>query len=131
MAEHPNVALVREGYAAFSSGDMDTLNRLFAENIVWHEGGRGPLAGDYKGRDQVFGLFGKLMELTGGTVSVEVHDVLANDEHAAVLVNLSVTRNGKRWSGTSVDVLHIENGTVTEFWDNPTDRYGYDEVMAG
>src|ERR1700751_3591936 len=102
MAEPPNVALVRQGYAAFSSGDMDTLNRLFAENIVWHEGGRGPLAGDYKGRDQVFGMLGKLMELTGGTVSVEVHDVLANDEHAAVLVNLSVTRNGKRWSGTSV-----------------------------
>ena len=110
MAEHPNVTLLRRGYEAFAQGDMDTLNNLFADNIVWHEGGRNPLSGDYKGIEQVLGLFGKLFELTEGTIKVEVHDILANDEHAVALVTISASRKGKRFSGTSVDVFHVRDG---------------------
>lgn len=130
MAEHPNVQLLRDGYKAFSSGDMETIDRLFADDIVWHEGGRNPLSGDYKGKDQVFGLFGKLIELTEGTLKIEVHDVVANDEHAVALVNIAASRNGRSFSGTSVDVFHIRNGKAVEFWDNVTDRYGLDEVFS-
>jgi hypothetical protein len=32
--------------------------------------------------DAVAGYFGRAMELTGGNFRVEVHDVVANDEHA-------------------------------------------------
>lgn len=53
MAVHPNAQVLREGYEAFSTGDMDTLNRLFADDVVWHEGGRNPLSGEYKGKEQV------------------------------------------------------------------------------
>ena len=129
MAEHPNVTLLRRGYEAFAQGDMDTLNNLFADNIVWHEGGRNPLSGDYKGIEQVLGLFGKLFELTEGTIKVEVHDILANDEHAVALVTISASRKGKRFSGTSVDVFHVRDGKAAEFWDNVTDRYKLDEVF--
>ena len=37
------------------------LNDFFAEDILWHVGGRGQLAGDYRGRDAVYRFFGKLM----------------------------------------------------------------------
>jgi hypothetical protein len=30
MVDHPNVELLRKGYAAFSSGDIDTLSSLLA-----------------------------------------------------------------------------------------------------
>ena len=33
---HPNEELVRKGYDAFASGDMDTLRELFDPGIVWH-----------------------------------------------------------------------------------------------
>jgi len=36
-----NTALVRRGYAAFNRGDLATLTELFAEDAVWHCGGRG------------------------------------------------------------------------------------------
>lgn len=129
MAEHPNVQLLRKGYEAFSKGDMDTIDQLFADDIVWHEGGRNPLSGDYKGKDQVFALFGKLLELTEGTLKIDIHDVVANDEHAVALVTLSASRNGRSFSGTSADVFHIRNGKAVEFWDNVTDRFGLDEVF--
>lgn len=51
MSEHPNVALLRSGYAAFATGDMATLDALFADDVVWHVAGRNRLAGAYKGRN--------------------------------------------------------------------------------
>jgi len=60
---------------------MDTLRELFHPDIVWHAPGRSQLAGDHQGVDTVLGYFGRTMELTGGSFRVEVHDVVANDEH--------------------------------------------------
>jgi ketosteroid isomerase-like protein len=39
------------GYAAFSTGDMATLNDLFADDAVWHVPGRNSISGPKKGRD--------------------------------------------------------------------------------
>jgi ketosteroid isomerase-like protein len=37
VAEHPNVARIRDTYAAFAKGDMAALNDMFAEDLLWHE----------------------------------------------------------------------------------------------
>ena len=65
MAEHPNVARIKAVYAAAATGDTAALNDLFAEDLLWHAGGRLPQAGDYRGREAVFGFLGKLRELAG------------------------------------------------------------------
>src|ERR1700739_2780168 len=72
MAEHPNAVRIRDGYAAFINGDLAVLNDLLTEDVVWHHGGRSRLSGDYHGRDAVFGLFGKLFEVTGGTFHMDL-----------------------------------------------------------
>lgn len=131
MAEHPNVELLRKGYNAYSTGDMAVLDQLFADDILWHVAGRGQLAGDYKGRDQVYGFFGKIMEISGGTSKIEVHDVLANDEHGVALVTGSGSRpDGASLSGPDVHVFHFRNGQVVEFWDSPVDQYASDEFFG-
>src|SRR4051794_19930983 len=109
MSEHANVELLRKGYNAYSSGDIGVLNDLFAEDILWHVAGRSQLSGDYKGRDQVFSFFGKIMELSGGTSKIEVHDVLANDEHGVALVTGTATRNGTTFTGLDVHTFHIRD----------------------
>jgi ketosteroid isomerase-like protein len=130
MPEHPNVELLRKGYAAYGSGDIDVLNDLFADDILWHITGRSQLGGDYKGREQVFGFFGKLMELSGGTAKIEVHDILANDEHGVALVTGSATRDGNTFTGPDVHTFHIRDGKVVEFWDAPLDQYAADEFWS-
>ena len=130
MADHPNVDLLRKGYEAYSTGDMDTITALFADDIVWHIAGRSQLAGDYKGRDQVFGFFGKLMELSGGTSKLEVHDILANDDHGIALVTGTAQRNGKSLTGQDVHTFHMRNGQVVEFWDSPLDQYEADDFWS-
>ena len=122
MTEHPNVEYARRGYAAFGSGDLATLGELIADDAVWHAQGVGPLSGDYHGRDQVFGFFGRLAEETGGTFRLDVHDILANDEHTAVLATLTASRNGKSIEVPVVNVSHNDgNGKITEFWTSTTD----------
>ena len=130
MADHPNVELLRKGYGAYGSGDLAVLTELFADDLVWHVAGRNQLSGDYKGRDQVFGFFGKIMELSGGTAVLDVHDILANDEHGVVLVSNSATRDGKSFSGQDVHTFHIREGRVVEFWDLPVDQYAADEFWS-
>jgi ketosteroid isomerase-like protein len=122
VTEHPNIDHARRGYAAFGSGDLATLSELIADDAVWHAQGVGPLSGDYHGRDQVFGFFGRLAEETGGTFRLDVHDILANDEHTAVLATLTASRGGKSIEVPVVNVSHNDgDGRITEFWTSTTD----------
>ncbi len=130
MSEHPNVDRMKEGYAAFAKGDFAVLNDLFAEDVVWHVGGRNQLARDYRGRDEVYGFFGRLMELTEGSLRIDLHAVFAADEHGAVLVVVTASRGGKSVTINEVHVFHLRDGKVTEFWDASTDAYAMDDLIG-
>lgn len=130
MADHPNLELLRRGYAAYGAGDLDTVNELFADDIVWHVAGRSPLAGDYRGKEEVFGFFGKLQEMSEGTSRVEVHDSLANDTHGIALVTESATRSGRSHQGRASHIFHFRDGKVAEYWDAQTDQYSADEFWS-
>jgi uncharacterized protein len=82
MGDHPNAEALRIGIRGVAAGDMETVGSLFADDIAWHQSGNSPLAGDLAGKEAVFGNLAQLAELTGGTFGQEVHDLLANDEHA-------------------------------------------------
>ena len=127
---HPNEDLVRRGYAAFGTGDVATLGALFADDVVWHVGGRSPITGDYKGRDEVLGFLAQLAERTGGTFRLDVHDVLANDEHVVVLVKGTGERQGKTLNDNGTQVFHVQGGKVTEQWFHPGDQTATDEFWS-
>jgi uncharacterized protein len=115
-ANATNEALLRQGYAAFADGDLDTVRSLLAEDIVWHNGGANQLSGEYTGREEVLDLFGQLMEVTGGTFRLDVHDVLANDMHGIVLVTMHAEREGETLDMDEVHIWHLEQGQAEEFW---------------
>ena len=127
---HPNEELARRGYEAFAKGDLDTLTELFADDIKWHTPGRSPIAGDLEGRDAVFQQFAKVAELSGGSFALEIHDLMANDEHAVVLVTATGDRGGNSFRDNQVHVLHVSGGKVTEFWGHPGDQYAADEFWS-
>lgn len=127
---HPNEALVKKGYDAFGKGDLDAVKELLADDIVWHTAGRSEISGDFKGIDEVLGFFGKLVQATDGTFKIEVHDILANDEHGVAIVTASASRGGKSLTGNGVDVYHLKDGKVTEAWTMAYDQQEFDEFMA-
>jgi uncharacterized protein len=118
----PNEDLVRAASAAFGRGDLGALqNQFFAENIVWHIAGTGPLAGDYEGVAQVMGLLGKIAALGGGTVQPQLHDVLVSADHTVALTTVRAQRAGKQLQLNLVHVIHAENGKATEVWTSSSD----------
>ncbi len=128
---HPNEERARKGFEAFSAGDMDAVRETLADDIVWHVAGRSQLNGDYRGKDEVFSFFAKLMDLTGGTFRIDVHDILANDEHVVALTQSSAEREGRRWESRGAQVLHVNaEGQVTESWFHPEDMYADDEFWG-
>ena len=130
MTEHPNIDLARRGYAAFGEGDMATLAELIAEDAIWHLGGRSSLSGDYEGREAIFGLFAQLGQGSEGTMKIDIHDVLANDDHVVVLTH--VTAGGSRGAldARTCDTSHIRDGQIVEFWSFGEDQYAWDEYWA-
>lgn len=128
MDEHPNVALMRKGYEAFAGGDFTTVGELFADDIVWHSPGTNPLSGEFKGKDQVFGLFARLAELTNGTFQQEIHDIVANDDHVCVMIHNSWSKP-KSFEGRAVQVWHMRDGKATEFWLFPEDLAASDAAF--
>jgi uncharacterized protein len=132
MSAQTNAAALRKGYDAFSRGDMDALrNELFSPDIVWHQGGRNQISGDYRGVDAVIGLFGKLFQLTDGTFRVELHDMLTSDEHVVVLARTTGQRAGKTIQhGEYSHVCHFRDDKLTEAWIVNVDPYEIDEFFA-
>ena len=68
MGAAENADLIRRGYEAFNSADMETLTEIFDESASWHTPGRSSLAGDHEGREATFAYFGQLGEQTGGNL---------------------------------------------------------------
>ena len=125
-----NIEMARKGYVAFDKQDMDTVMSLITDETVWHGGNRGPLAGEYKGTNQILEFFGKFGMLTQGTYKAEIHDILANDEHTVILGTSTVTRNGKTREDRFVDVVHPDSeGRVKEFWRFFEDQVGAVEFL--
>jgi len=130
MAEHPNVARLRDGYAAFAKGDFAVLNDIFAEDLLWHEPGRNQLAGDYRGRDAVYAFFAKLMEVTEGSFHLDLQAVFADDEQGVALVVSTASRGGRSVKVNDAHIFHLRDGKVVEFWNASTDMYAFDELIG-
>jgi ketosteroid isomerase-like protein len=128
---HPNEDLIRNGYAAYARGDINALREDFlAPDVRWHFPGTSPLAGHHQGADTVAGFFGLMGQLSGGTHRLELHDVLANDDHVVALHTAWAQRAGRRLEINAALILHVTDGKVTEAWTLHDDPPAVDEFWS-
>src|SRR5262245_25467706 len=78
-AAQANEALVRTLIDEFLRGDLAAVRTHFAADAVWQLPGRGTLAGEYHGPDAIVGFLARAFELSGGTLHLDVIDVMASD----------------------------------------------------
>jgi uncharacterized protein len=108
--------LVRRGYAAFQSGDMDMLRTILAGDVVWHAPGQGPQSGDFQGLENVIGEFGRLFQDSGGTFHVAITEILEGNESIVVLARASASREGRTLDQPYVHIFHFRGDQVSEAW---------------
>ena len=126
-----NADVVRRGYAAFNSADMKTLTEIFDESASWHTPGRSPIAGDNRGRDAVFGQFGRYVGETGGTFKATLQHVLQGDDGQVIGIHHnSGERNGKRLDVGCCIAFEIKDGRIVSGREHFYDLYAGDEFWS-
>jgi hypothetical protein len=133
MAEHPNVARVRDAYAAFANADLENALKDLADDAVFHFKGDGPNSGDHKGRAAIEKALIHNFELTGGTQTLDIKGIYADEHHAAVVLRETATRtDGATLDMDEVHVMNIDDdGKITDLWDLPTDEAAHDAFFDG
>jgi ketosteroid isomerase-like protein len=125
-----NAALIGSAYAAFARGDVPAAFAIFADDILWHVPGRGPLSRDYRGHAEVMGFFQQFMELSGGTFQIQIDDILAKGDRVVVLCTESARRGGRSWSSPQVHVWTVSDGRAAVFWQYQGDQQTEDEFWS-
>lgn len=119
---HPNERLIRTQVESFIAGDIPAWLETVADDLVVHVPDGHQLSGDYHGSQRFIEQFvGRVMELTGG-VQLEIHDILADDEHAVGLYRITTQRDGEAYQWAHVNVYHVRDELIREIWWTPVDQ---------
>ncbi|MEX0666434.1 MAG: nuclear transport factor 2 family protein [Acidimicrobiia bacterium] len=126
-----NEDLVRDGYAAFSAGDMEKLGSLYTDDFVHSVGGNNQLTGDYKGVPAAMGFYGQLFEQSGGTFSVDLKSVKADSDNGVVSVHRSkAERDGKKLDADTTLNFTVKDGKIARIDEAPSDQAAEDDFWG-
>gem|GEM_PF-584468 len=126
---HPNADFVRKGVEAMIAGDMATVSEMIADDAKFHWPGTSRVSGDIEGKEAILESLAVMPEDITSWQS-ELHAVLADDEHAVVLLKNTAVRGGETFLLDVVQVFHIADGKLTEGWGTPVDRAVFEAVWA-
>ena len=124
---HANERFVRGLYEAMARGDARQLASALTPSTQWIMPGRGILSGTYTGPDEIFGLWKRIAEQSGGGLQLELRDVVANDDIAVALVTVRGSRSGRQLDERQVAVFELVGDHVKSATSIYEDPQAYDE----
>jgi ketosteroid isomerase-like protein len=129
MSQADNAAALRAYADAWQRGDAAAILALYSDDFTLHYFGRSPLAGDHVGKAAALATLAKVQQLTNRRL-IEVHDVLAGDDHGAVLARERFERDGRTLDVRRVFVYHVRDGQLSECWLYDDDQRAVDEFWS-
>ncbi|MDQ2933710.1 MAG: nuclear transport factor 2 family protein [Chloroflexota bacterium] len=126
MPDHPNAALIRRSLESFNEGGLEAMAELLADDVKWHEiGGTEPIHGKQALADRYAGDTPPDFE-----IQADIHDVVANDDHAIALVEATAKRGGRTFKYRTAEIFHIRNGKIAERWAFSDDTAAINEFFS-
>ena len=126
---NPNTTLARRMVEAFQRGDLAAVGACFAPDAVWELPGRSPVAGEHKGPDAILAFLAKAFELSGGTLTLEVIDILGSDWGAVQVQHVRAEHGGRRLDCVEVIAHEIVDGLIVRTYHRP-DQYAIDAFFG-
>jgi ketosteroid isomerase-like protein len=123
--------VVRALLDALEARDLAAIGELLADDVVYHFPGRGPVAGTYRGREEVLGLFGAFASLFDGPLELASHDVVASEAHVVDLATYTGSRGGQPFTWNAVRLYHVDADRISEVWLMIGDVYAFDGWLTG
>jgi hypothetical protein len=128
--KHSHVVTLEKAYSSLVRGDVQGFLNLCSESMTFQIQGKSKLAGKMTRANFEKDYFAKIQELSGGTFRMELHDILASDLHATVLMTCKLTRAGKEHEYRSVHVWRWDADKPLAGYEYPRDLYQYDAIWA-
>jgi ketosteroid isomerase-like protein len=123
-------ALLRDLFEAFAAGDIARMEGTFDDDVTWHAPGTNRFSGQFRGRAAALERLAQMRE-AGVSTRFDVHDVVANEEHAVALVHLHLeVADGRRYDQPQVAVAHVWDGRIVEFWTMNQDQAVLDLLIG-
>ena len=121
-----NIDLIKQGYAAFAQGDMNTLLNCFTDDITWETVGpadKNPLFGVRTGKGAVAAWFGQVYGLVDPKPFTDVSFVASGDTVVVIGTNTGTYRSThKTITEPFVHIMKFRGGKVYWFREL-TDTY--------
>ena len=106
MPDHPNATIIR---GIYDSEDLSPYD-IVTDDVVWHVIGRDE---PYRGKAQIpRGARNADWEI----ISDSTHDIIANDEHAIGLIEVTARRGDETLTFRTAEIYHMRDGKIAERW---------------
>jgi hypothetical protein len=123
-------ALLGAQFAARAAGDIDAFALLLTPDVQWHVPGDSAIAGDYRGVEDVIALVQVRLAMSGGTISIGVEDIVANDRHGLVVASASARLRGRWETWRTQNLYRFRDWKIAECWVVPDDPREFDRIWA-
>ena len=129
-AEFPNVERTRQAFDAFLRRDGIVIGRLVDDDTVWRVPGRSLMAGEYRGRAEIFEFLRQTGRLTGGTYRADLRWVVGGDDVVAALYRASGRREGRELDIDQLLIFRYCEGVWAEVLAVPVDLDAFEEFWS-
>ena len=131
MGASSKAEVMKRYVEAWERNDWEAATAIWADNVIHHVPGRGPLAGDFHDKQAFLDHYGQVFAELGGTIEVvEFHDVLVSEDHAVALVKERAVRGERNLEFNRVVVYHLRDDKIAQTWSHDYDLYALDEFWS-
>lgn len=133
-AQHPHAQVVRLFHDLqnrfYAGGKQEPVGAMLTDDVSWHVPGHSPIAGDYRGRDEVLRYFARRRELAEATFRIDLRGVLADNDRAVILAAGEVQSGDETLTWGTVGIFRLAGGKIAECWVVPYDQRSFDAVWS-
>ena len=127
----PKIAAVQGALAAFADRDIDRMFTFLTEDVSWQTPGRSPIAGDFRGTEQVRGYLELAIRLTADSIRVAPVDILVGREHVAIVVDVTGERAGRVLADRAIQIFLFRGDRIAARRIYPADQAAWDSFWSG
>jgi ketosteroid isomerase-like protein len=117
--------------AFYAGGAGEPLRAVLAPDIEWHIPGANPIAGDYRGIDEVMAYFARRRDHAGRSFRMHPGDVLVGDgDRVAVLTDGTATIGGREERWSTVGLYRLDGERIAGCWLLALDPAAFDRIWS-
>ena len=125
-----NVERTREVFDAFLRRDGIVVGRLIDDETVWRVPGQSLMAGEYRGRREIFDFLRGTARLTDGTYRADLRWVAGGEDVVAALYRATGRRGERELDIDQLLVFRYRDGVWAEILAVPVDLEAFEAFWS-